>query len=158
MREIKFRGKRLDSGEWVYGDLLRRSGKTYIFLDLESKSFHYLRKLEVDPKTVGQYTELKDKDGKEIYKGDIVTHHVKREDNYYRHQIEKCEIIGNKYDNPELLEVYRAAKETIYAVSYRDNPICHTVIPKFELMEEAIKKLEERHCKSIKDVENNERN
>lgn len=67
MREIKFRGKRVDNGEWIEGDLLRMNGHTFIFPNPAPEG---IDKYKVDPETVGQFTGLKDKDGKEIYEGD----------------------------------------------------------------------------------------
>lgn len=119
-REIKFRGKRIDNGEWVYGYL---ADEDYIN-DIDSID---LSSIEVDRDTVGQFTGLFDKNGKEIFEGDIIKGFDITIEVWYSedkacfmaemkepqndmvdilggYDTARMEIIGNIYDNPELIK------------------------------------------------------
>ena len=131
MSEILFRGKRIDNGDWVYGSLIDGIyGAVPVIVTLPSMDDDFTLDFEydhVDPATLGQYTGLKDKNGKKVFEGDIIrktnegrhpqiftanirTNFRVNEEVYYSpcdHFTESCEyeIIGNIHDNSELLEV-----------------------------------------------------
>lgn len=121
MREILFRGKRVNNGEWIEGFYAHSGEKKYIVIDNDI-AVGYLAMKEVNPDTIGQYTGLTDKNGKKIFEGDIVkikgkTRYVFYGSSGFRHTnygeyadtlenvftVVDCEVIGNKIDNPELL-------------------------------------------------------
>lgn len=130
MREIIFRGKRIDNGKWVYGDLAHFPDKINIDPHEHGQPW---RGYAVIPETVGQYTGITDKNGKRIFEGDIISTDIARPylivefrdgcfmfncndggEDYYdimfpilkeaHSQYEYGEIIGNTHDNPELIK------------------------------------------------------
>ena len=120
-----YRAKRTDNGEWISGYLYGIWEKKYILWGMTNDVPNMV---EVDPSTICQCTGIKDKNGKLIWENDIVKHDfgkeqigvqlaiVKYDSKYACYQIKPiydwmycdksdCEVIGNIFDNPELLEV-----------------------------------------------------
>ena len=115
MKAILFRGKSVETNEWVYGSyILEKYGNTPYICYFEYGTFVNIKQVEVIPETVGEFTGMTDKNGKPIFEGDIVLFcGIKGAVVWKGHKFyvksnllldfsdDDCiEVIGNIHDNP----------------------------------------------------------
>lgn len=135
MRKILFRGKCIHDdkqngykkGEWIYGSLFIQSTTDEVFIFDFTDS-----KIPVDPETVGQYIGLEDYSSSKVYEGDIVQDlndaalgvvYWDEDEAQFIFEFDDCslggtdnyyyQVVGNKWDNPELLEEWKRQKDDI---------------------------------------------
>lgn len=130
MRDIKFRGRNPYTKKWLYGSLLKRDNHNCAIVTFETLNSPW-NEIYVDDDTVGQYSDLHDCNGKEIYEGDVIRNkanlcfYLGYDSNFARYvalhpfsssiqryldpqmiKDGKYTIIGNMHDNPELLDCH----------------------------------------------------
>ena len=128
MKEILFKAKRLDNGEWVEGSLLQTTAVSLKSFIVESSCYTFDKWdwnecAQVDTDTICQYTGLTDKNGKKIWENDVVKKHFYTdyawiietvrgkylctrpifESMAYSEDVKHFEVLGNIFDNPELI-------------------------------------------------------
>lgn len=121
MRNIIFRGKRIDNGEWEYGDLLQYDDGA-VCIGVHSKNYtddgfnagQYRHIVPVDENTVGQYTGLKDKKGAMIFEGDILL--LSDGKSHSEDVVVEHGLYGWTFYNPQTATFYSDGSHTYVAV------------------------------------------
>ena len=137
MRIIKFRGKRIKGGDWIYGSLVKELYNYYIveLIDQTKESYTHI---SVEKESVGQFTGLYDKNGKEIYERDILSDKWKAE--VYQNDEGTFMVKFNtnqKVNKPMSLKKYLIAREnagTSNCEGYRDCIVIGNIYENQELL------------------------